>query len=91
MPLARPGALTCLLIIDRINEFTYDGAARVIPAVEQAAHHIARLKRCMKEARLPVVYANDNFGKWQSDFRKLVARCLEEQMPCEADRADPSP
>jgi nicotinamidase-related amidase len=62
-----------------INEFTFDGATQVMPAVEQAARHIAGLKRRMKEARLPVVYVNDNFGKWQSDFRKLVARCLEEQ------------
>jgi nicotinamidase-related amidase len=70
---------TCLLIIDMINEFEFDGAARVMPAVEQAARHIAALKRRMKRARLPVVYVNDNFGKWQSDFRKLVARCLQEE------------
>jgi len=50
-----------------------------MPAVEQAARHIAGLKRRMKEARLPVLYVNDNFGKWQSDFRMLVTRCLEEQ------------
>ena len=50
-----------------------------MPAVERAARHIAGLKRRMKEARLPVLYVNDNFGKWQSDFRMLVTRCLEEQ------------
>jgi len=50
-----------------------------MPAVEQAARHIAGLKRRMKEARFPVLYVNDNFGKWQSDFRMLVTRCLEEQ------------
>ena len=62
-----------------INEFSFDGADRVMPAVEQAARHIADLKRRMKEARLPVLYVNDNFGRWQSDFRMLVARCLEEE------------
>jgi len=62
-----------------INEFSFDGADRVMPAVEQAARHIAGLKRRMKEARLPVLYVNDNFGRWQSDFRMLVARCLEEE------------
>jgi len=79
MRLLRPQGKTCLLIIDMINEFTFDGAARVVPAVEAAARHIAGLKRRMKEGRLPVVYVNDNFGKWQSDFRKLVARCLEDK------------
>ena len=79
MPRIRPRALTCLLIIDMINEFSFAGAAPLLPAVEKAARHIAGLKRRMKKARLPVVYVNDNFGKWQSDFRKLVARCLEKQ------------
>lgn len=79
MPLTRPRTRTCLLIIDMINEFSFDGADRVMPAVEQAARHIAGLKRRMKEARLPVLYVNDNFGRWQSDFRMLVARCLEEE------------
>jgi nicotinamidase-related amidase len=75
----RSSAKNCLLIIDMINEFKFDGAARLIPAIEQTARHIAGLKQRMKQARLPVVYVNDNFGKWQSDFRKLVDRCLEKQ------------
>ena len=62
-----------------INEFSFDGVVRIMPAVEQSARHIAGLKRRMKEARLPVLYVNDNFGRWQSDFRMLVARCLEEE------------
>jgi nicotinamidase-related amidase len=78
MPRPRPPAESGLLIIDMINEFTFDGAVRLFPAIEETARHIAALKRRMKEARLPVVYVNDNFGRWQSDFRRLVARCLEE-------------
>ena len=62
-----------------INEFKFDGAARLMPAIERTARHIAAVKRRMKQTRCPVVYVNDNFGKWQSDFRKLVARCLDER------------
>ncbi len=69
---------SCLLIIDMMNEFAFDRAQALFPAVEQAAERIAKLKRRMNQARLPVIYVNDNFGKWQSDFRRLVARCLEE-------------
>lgn len=68
---------TCLLIIDMINEFTFDDAEKLFPAIEQTAHNIAALKRHMKAANLPVLYVNDNFGKWRSDFRTLVDRCLE--------------
>ena len=27
---------------------------------------------------MPVVYVNDNFGRWRSDFRQLVQHCAEE-------------
>jgi nicotinamidase-related amidase len=27
---------------------------------------------------VPVVYANDNFGKWRSDFREAVDHCLND-------------
>jgi ABC-type sugar transport system substrate-binding protein len=33
---------------------------------------IAAFKTRAKSAGIPVVYANDNFGKWQSDFPKAT-------------------
>jgi nicotinamidase-related amidase len=26
---------------------------------------------------MPIIYVNDNFGRWQSDFKKLVDHCLK--------------
>jgi nicotinamidase-related amidase len=60
-----------------INEFAFDGAEKLFPAIGQTAQNIARLKQRVKAAELPVVYVNDNFGKWRSDFKTLVDRCLE--------------
>ena len=71
---------TCLLIIDMINEFAFRDADAMFPAVIGTAERIAQLKRRVKMVGVPVIYVNDNFGRWQSDFRKLVARCLED--PC---------
>ena len=68
----------CLLIIDMINEFTFDGAEKLFPAIEQTAATIATLKQRAKSVGLPVLYVNDNFGKWRSDFRTLVNRCVED-------------
>ena len=68
---------TCLLIIDMINEFTFDGAEKLFPAIEETAEIIATVKHRVKAAGLPVLYVNDNFGKWRSDFRTLVDRCME--------------
>jgi nicotinamidase-related amidase len=69
---------SCLLIIDMINEFAFREADKLFPAIEQTAKNIATLKRSVRAAGWPVLYVNDNFGKWRSDFRTLVARCLEE-------------
>ena len=69
---------TCLLIIDMINEFTFDGAEKLFPVIGQTAQNIATLKQRAKSVGLPVLYVNDNFGKWRSDFRTLVERCLKD-------------
>jgi nicotinamidase-related amidase len=70
-------AAICLLIIDMINPFTFDGATAMLPAAVAAAKRIMALKKRLKAAGLPVIYVNDNFGKWRSDFQKLVQHCLE--------------
>jgi nicotinamidase-related amidase len=44
------------------------------------AQNIAQLKKRVKEAQIPVIYVNDNFGKWQSDFKKLIRHCLEDDV-----------
>jgi nicotinamidase-related amidase len=45
------------------------------------AHRIAALKRRARAANIPAVYINDNFGRWQSDFRKLVEHVLTDGVP----------
>jgi len=44
------------------------------------AKNLAKLKSKAKKAGVPVVYVNDNFGKWQSDFKKLLKHCLDESV-----------
>jgi nicotinamidase-related amidase len=69
-----------LLIIDMINAFDFEGAEAVLPRALAAARAIAALKRRAREAGVPVVYVNDNFGRWRSDFRSLLQHCLKESV-----------
>jgi nicotinamidase-related amidase len=41
------------------------------------AERLAALARRCREAGVPVVYVNENFGRWRSDFRALLQRCLD--------------
>jgi len=67
-----------LILIDVINAFEFEGAEPIYESTIRVAPAIASLKKRAKEAGIPVIYGNDNFGKWQSDFRKLLEHCLED-------------
>jgi nicotinamidase-related amidase len=67
-----------LLIIDMINAFDFAGAAAMLPRALAAAKATAALKKRARGADVPVVYVNDNFGRWRSDFRSILAHCLRE-------------
>ncbi|HEX4928621.1 MAG TPA: isochorismatase family cysteine hydrolase [Burkholderiales bacterium] len=70
-----------LLVIDMINAFDFEGAAAMLPRALSAAQAIAALKRRTRAAGMPVVYVNDNFGRWRSDFRSLLAHVTEPGCP----------
>ncbi len=67
-----------LLLIDMINDLEFPGGEDVVKPAEAAAERIAALKQRARERGIPVIYANDNFGKWRSDFREVVKHCLED-------------
>jgi nicotinamidase-related amidase len=70
-----------LLLIDVINDMDFDGAEALVRQAVPMAHQIAALKRRARAAKIPAVYINDNFGRWQSDFRKLVDHVLHDGVP----------
>jgi nicotinamidase-related amidase len=72
-----PAENAALLIIDMINALDFEGAEQLFPRALRAAERIAALKARAREAGLPVIYVNDNFGKWRSDFKALLERCLK--------------
>lgn len=66
-----------LLLIDVINDLEFPEGEDVLKAALPMAEKIAALKRRANEAGVPAVYINDNFGKWRSDFKRLIGHCLE--------------
>jgi nicotinamidase-related amidase len=68
-------AETALLLIDVINDLEFDGGEDLLTYAIPMAHQIYALKQAAKADGMPVIYANDNFGQWRSDFRRLVHYC----------------
>ncbi|OLO28620.1 isochorismatase [Alkalihalophilus pseudofirmus] len=67
-----------LLIIDMINDFEFDDGKKLFAHALPAAKKIAKLKAAAKKQKVPIIYVNDNYGKWQSDFRHLIDHCLHD-------------
>lgn len=72
-----------LLLIDVINDLDFEGSEGLLEHALPMAARIAALKQRARAAKVPVVYVNDNFGQWRSDFGATVKHCLEDGVPGE--------
>jgi nicotinamidase-related amidase len=66
-----------LVLVDVINDLEFEDGDRVLPHALAMAKRLAALAARARRARVPVIYVNDNFGRWRSDFRTLLERCLQ--------------
>lgn len=73
-------AAVVLLLIDVINDLEFEEGDKLLRYALPMAEKITALKKRCKQAGVPVIYANDNFGRWQSDFNKILEHCLKEDI-----------
>jgi nicotinamidase-related amidase len=79
-----PRHALALLLIDVINDFDFPGAESLVAEASRAAPRIASLVQRARQMGAPVIYVNDNFGHWRSDFHATVARCSDPRRPAAA-------
>ena len=70
-----------LLLIDVMNGFDFEGSEGLVEGARRAAPRILALRERAHADGVPVIYVNDNFGQWRSDFRATVAACSDSRMP----------
>lgn len=75
-----PGGLA-LVIIDMISGWDFPDAEHLLPHAQRVATEIAGLAQACRDRGVPVIYANDNRGRWRSDFRALVEHALAQDGP----------
>jgi nicotinamidase-related amidase len=64
-----------LLIVDVINDLDFPEAKQLLRFVPAMSRKLRKLKERAKAAGVPVIYVNDNFGRWRSDVQRLVEHC----------------
>ena len=67
---------TALLLIDVINPLDFPEARQLLRYVPDLTRKLVRLKARAEKAGVPIIYVNDNFGRWRSDFRHQIENCL---------------
>jgi nicotinamidase-related amidase len=69
-----------VLLVDVISDFEFDGGDRLLTHARPMARRLAALARRARALGVPVLYVNDNFGRWRSDFASLVRHCLRDRV-----------
>jgi nicotinamidase-related amidase len=64
-----------LLLVDFINPLQFPEAGALSDAAVQAARQTAALKTRLAAKGVKSIYANDNYGIWQSEFRDVLDYC----------------
>lgn len=67
-----------LLLIDVINDLEFPEGDQLLRFALPMARQIAALKQRARKEGIPVIYVNDNFGRWRSDFNAQVKHCLQD-------------
>ena len=67
-----------LLLLDVISDFEFPDADRLFNHAASMLPRLTALKARVRQAGIPTVYVNDNFGRWTSDFRRLLDHCLSD-------------
>lgn len=67
-----------LLLIDVINDLDFPEGDQLLRYALPMARQIAAVKRRARQEGIPVIYVNDNFGRWRSDFSAQVEHCLKD-------------
>lgn len=71
-------AAAALLLIDVINDLDFSQGEQLLEFALPMARQVLALKRRAKALGTPVIYVNDNFGRWQSNFHSQIEHCLKD-------------
>lgn len=69
-----------LLLIDVISDFEFEDGAKLFKYALPMAKKLAALREKARKAEVPIIYVNDNFGKWQSNFKNLLEHAIHEKV-----------
>jgi nicotinamidase-related amidase len=65
-----------LVVIDMINTYEHEDAELLLPSARAVVPVLVGLVARARDASVPVIYANDNFGEWRSHHGEILDTAL---------------
>jgi len=75
----------CLLLVDVFSHFRFVDGEPLAKAQLATAPAIAVVVAACRQRRIPVIYCNDNFGRWHETWEAVLAFTAREGLPASAD------
>ncbi|TPX60687.1 hypothetical protein PhCBS80983_g01605 [Powellomyces hirtus] len=70
-----------LLVVDVINDIDFEGNDYMVKEAKKMAPKIHKLASECRSFGIPVIYCNDNFGKWRSSLDHIYAAVTTDGKP----------
>jgi nicotinamidase-related amidase len=88
--IASVSARRVLVLVDVIHDFVCEDGPLLHERTRRIAPEIARLRRAARAAKVPVIYVNDNHGRWRSSWEDTVVRAVNARRGDVARRLRPA-
>jgi nicotinamidase-related amidase len=66
-----------LLVVDMFNDFEFPEGEILLDVALPVARRVARLADRARASGVPVIFANDNYGRWRSDLDQQLEHVLD--------------
>lgn len=66
-----------ILIIDLLNTFDFDGGDALKEIVAEMVAPLRNFREQARAAEVPVIFVNDNYGRWHDEPSQLIAFAIE--------------
>lgn len=72
---------SALIVIDMLSRYDFPDAEELAASATDVVPNIRVLLDEARDAELPVIYVNDNYGDWNSSAEELLAHALDGEHP----------
>jgi len=68
-----------LLLVDVVNDLSFEGNETIVQRGKEMAPKVKKLAEECRNRDIPVIYCNDNWSQWRSNWDNIMEHCVSEK------------